>query len=203
MKSLRYLNPLACLLAAALMTPPAIAQEDVAKPASDAARPNLIRNGDFEAAVPHEETRYAPGWTFETPTIAQHWEYHNQAGLAAMVDSSPSSSGKAIRIKSKDGKMAIIHQKLALTDAGRIDFSAKIRGAGSIEIATFQYDRETSKYIGTPTVIPETPVFTQEWGTVKATFGYEGKTMVYIALFIKSDEGVEIDDVKLHYAPRE
>lgn len=165
--------------------------------------PNLIRNGDFERAVHFEETKYAEGWVFETEQIAESWEYHNQFGRAALVASDASGGSRALRIKGLEGRMAIINQKIQLTEPGRVAVSAQLRGRGAVQVVTFRYDKETSRYQGSPTLIPETAVNGTEWTTVKGTFDYDGKTLAYLAFYVVSTDGVELDDVTVHALPQE
>lgn len=163
---------------------------------------NLIKNGDFESGVDVEECKHAAAWQFESDEAPEFWEFHNQAGVAKLVKEDSGASKKFLQIKCKEIKNVIIMQKIALKDAGKINITAKLRGNGEIGFYRLVYNKQTSKQLGCISCGGKKLTDSKEWVEFESSFDYDGKTTMYLALFINSPNGIDIDDVKVVYAPQ-
>ncbi len=186
------LTALAILLSGAL----AMAQTPAA-PAPAATDSGLIKNGDFEIAVDPAECRQMAPWTFETEEGPQSWEFHTQSGTVLLGKGNAASGNRFLRIKSD--KMAIIMQKIALTDPGTIQISMKLRGSGTIGIYRFCYNKQ-GRYQKSPQVGTNVKLSSKEWVDFNETYPYDGNFNEYMGLSVTSSEGVDIDRIVVKYA---
>ncbi len=191
----RILPVFAILLSGSL----AMAQAPAA-PAAAATDSGLIKNGDFEIVVDPAECRQMSPWTFETEEGPQFWEFHNQVGTVLLGKGDAASGSRFLRIKSDKGANAIIMQKIALNAPGAIQVSMKLRGSGTIGIYRLCYNKETGKYMKTPQIGAAVKLSSKEWVDFSETYQYDGNTNEYLALFVNSSEGVDIDRIVVKYA---